>query len=73
MKIVAIFVLLTPFIIGISVGMDVLLGLSMHRALNNLLNPFWVTSGPEMLLVMILMLFWLAKTLFSKWNKKKSG
>lgn len=73
MKIVAVFFLLFLFIMGLNLGMDLLLGQPFRRAVSNLFNPFWVTSGPEMVLGLIVMSVWMVNSIVTSLRQKKKG
>ncbi|MEW9669345.1 hypothetical protein [Ammoniphilus sp. 3BR4] len=71
MKTMAIFLLLFLLIASFNVFMDLLLGIPFHRALHNLRNPFWVKTGPEISFTFILILIWIAPTVYYHIAEKK--
>lgn len=76
MKILFIFFFLFFFTIIYAIAMDLLSDMSFLQAINNLKNPFWVISIPEILVILVLLiisLFSPVSNLIKNLYKKKSN
>lgn len=71
MKIVIIFLFLYLLTITLTVSLDLIMGMSLHKSLNNLWNPFIVRGGPEIAMTILLFLIWFLSGIFSSRNKNK--
>ncbi|OQP07235.1 hypothetical protein B1690_04915 [Geobacillus sp. 46C-IIa] len=59
---------------GTAVGMDLLLGLTLHQSFHNVLNPFRVMETPELFLLFLFIAFWLLDLLTVwLWRRKKTA
>jgi len=57
-------------LIGTAVGMDWLLGLTLHQSFHNVLNPFRVMETPELFILFLLILLWFLD-LFTVWLERR--
>lgn len=73
MKNIAGFLLVALITIVLIVSQDLIMGISISRAVRNLVTPFAVSSAPEFAAALLLLLGWIAGSLIKNAREKKKG
>ncbi len=70
MKILGIFILVLGLLVGITLGMDILLGYDLNTSLKHAFNPFLVMEVPEFIIFLFFLYFLVSPPVRSFFRKK---
>ncbi|AEH47771.1 hypothetical protein [Parageobacillus thermoglucosidasius] len=72
MKLIGISLFIGSVLISITIGMDILIGLTLPQSAQNVLNPFRAMETPEMFILFLFLLIWAVHLLASLLKQKKT-
>ncbi|MCK7606268.1 hypothetical protein L3V64_007905 [Geobacillus stearothermophilus] len=72
MKLIVVWLMFALLAIGTMVGMDQLMGMTLHQSLHIVLNPFWAMEMTE-LFILSLFIFLLLLDLLNVWMWKRKN
>ncbi|EID44513.1 hypothetical protein [Parageobacillus thermoglucosidasius] len=72
MKPIGISLFIGSVLISITIGMDILIGLTLPQSAQNVLNPFRAMETPEMFILFLFLLIWVVHLLASLLKQKKT-
>ncbi|GCD82472.1 hypothetical protein [Parageobacillus thermoglucosidasius] len=72
MKLIGISLFIGSVLISITIGMDILIGLTLPQSAQNVLNPFRAMETPEMFILFLFLLIWVVHLLASLLKQKKT-
>lgn len=72
MKILGIAILMMVLLMGFSLGMDILEGFKVRKALQNALNPFVVMEVAELAVLYLLLFLYFMKAVLPYFKKRKA-